>query len=159
MSGRPGPIRSLLATAVAGQLRFAARLSEVVWEPAVHGLAEAARRGRSGAVGPGGSGAGRPGGRPGVVRLHARRGADVTVAFAVENRHDHAVDVTFAADPAPPLGAVTFDPPSAVLPPGGEVVVRAVVPVPDHVAAGVYATALHVRNLPAAPVPVEIVVG
>jgi hypothetical protein len=155
----PGvPLRSLLAAAVAGHLRLASRLSALVWEPVLDGLAAAARP--SAAPVPAAPG-------PGTVRIAAEHGDVLSIPFAVENRYDDDIDVTFAADPfvaaaGPSVhpDAVSFDPARVTLPSGSHLVVRAIVHVTDRFAAGeVYSTALHVRDMPAAPVPVEIIVA
>ena len=148
-------LRSLVAATVAGHLRLASRLSGLIWEPVLDGLAAAARP--PGTPAPAGSG---------VVRLEAHRGEVLTIPFAVENRHDPPVDVTVVAEASGtavgksvPPDAVSFDPVAVTLRPGGHVVVRATVHVTDRFAVGeVYSTAFQVRNMPALPVPVEIVV-
>ena len=151
-------LKPLLAAAVAGHLRLLSRLSALVWEPVLGGFATGARS-SSGTRMPAAPGSG-------VVRLDAEHGEVLTIPFAVENRFDHHVDVTFAADPLVsaagpfmPLDAVSFDPASVALPSGIRLVVQAIVHVNDRFAIGeVYSTALHVRNMTAAPVPVEIIV-
>ena len=151
-------LKPLLAAAVAGHLRLLSRLSALVWEPVLGGFATGGRSssGMPMPVAPG----------SGVVRLDAEHGEVLTIPFAVENRYGHHVDVTFAAaplvstaSPSMQLDAVSFDPAAAVLPPGGRLVVRATVQVTDHFVVGeAYSTTLHVRNMPAAPVPVEIII-
>lgn len=150
-------LKPLLAAAVAGHIRLLSRLSALVWEPVLGGFATGARP-------PGTPAPAAPG--PRVVRLDAEHGDVLSIPFAVENRYDHDIDVTFAADPlvsaagpSMPLDAVSFDPASVALPSGIRLVVQAIVHVNDRFAIGeVYSTALHVRNMTAAPVPVEIIV-
>lgn len=151
-------LKPLLAAAVAGHLRLLNRLSALVWEPVLGGFATGTQS-SSGTRVPAAQGSG-------VVRRHAEPGEVLTIPFAVENRYDHHVDVTFAADPlvsaagrVMPLDAVSFDPANVALPSGIRLVVQAIVHVTDRFAVGdVYSTALHVRSMTAAPVPVEIIV-
>ncbi len=59
-----------------------------------------------------------------------------------------------------PAAVISFEPPTLALPPAGQLVVRATVAVTDDFVDGrVYATARHVRDLPAPPLPVELRVG
>ena len=184
----PGPsLRSLLAGAVAGNLRLANRLNALAWER-VLGSSDAPRTGAPDLLAtvleaqlrsfstaaavlgelaaPFGSSrrvaAEAP--PPAPVRLDVAGGRSATIPFAIENQYDHPVDVAFAADPLlapgePPVDVVSFEPEATTLPPGGRLVVRATIRVSDRLAVGrVYSTALRVRELPAAPLYVEVMV-
>lgn len=155
--------RSLLASAVAGQLRMASRLSAAVWEQQLIGWS--AVTAALGDRDPRPDRADAP--TPATIRLDVTRGQQVTIPFLVQNQYDRCVDVSFAADPptaaacAPvPAAVISFEPPTLALPPGGQLVVRATVTVTEDFAGShVYATALHVRDLPAPPLMVELTVS
>jgi hypothetical protein len=138
-------------------------LSALIWEQQVAGwsTAAAALDGLDRAP----DRAGAP--TPAPICLDVTHGQQVTIPFLVQNQYDRCVDVSFAADPpttaagAPvPASTISFEPRTLALPPGGQLVVRATVAVTEDFTEGqVYATALHVRDLPAPPLPVELRVG
>ena len=58
-----------------------------------------------------------------------------------------------------PLDLISFEPAAVTLPPGDHLVVRATIRVSDRATVGqVYSTALRVRELPAPPLRVEVMV-
>jgi hypothetical protein len=119
----PPSLRSLLAGAVAGNLRLVSRLNALVWERVIPPPAAAARSGPpdplaavleaqlrsfSAAVELLGDLAGPPRrsrreetdvSLPAPVRHDAARGQSVTIPFGVENQYDQPMDIAFAADP------------------------------------------------------------
>jgi hypothetical protein len=153
-------LRSLLARTVAADLRLASKLNALVWEQGMAVLDSLA--------------ASAPPSRPqaseaptaAVCELDAELGELLAVSFLVENQHDRTVDIAFAADPltavdqAPvPPDVISFDPSTTVLPPGGQLVVRAEIEITERFAVGaVYSTALSVREWPTPPVRIAITV-
>lgn len=146
-------LRSLVAATVAGNLRLASRLSELLWESALpNGLAPARTPAEVSEE------------TPPTIRLDCERGELLTIPFLVENRYGHSVEASFSAEPlvstlgsAVPSDAVSFDPPRATLPPGGEQVVEATLAVTERFAVGnAYATTVHVQGLEGSALRVEI---
>ena len=165
-------LKSMFAATLAGSLRLASRLNEIAWEQAAAALeivdaaGRPARTARPAPEPPPGPPPGLPGPAPAPVRLDARPGQSVLVPFLVENRYDRDVEVSFTADPlvggperALPPEAISFDPPTATLAPGGRLVARATIHLGERCVVGeTYSTALRVRRPPAPPLYVAIAV-